>query len=74
MESASWALVVILLMADGSGGAALLDKETGRPALFETEIACVTELTIIRDQVVGNPMFDIERSTLECIEVPVVEE
>lgn len=67
MGATGWAMIVILVMADGSGKGVLLDQNTGMPAVFPTVTECVTELDVIRQQIMENAAFDIEKSTLQCI-------
>ena len=68
MSASAWVLTVILMSADGSATAVLMDHTTGAPPEFATSAECNTHLIQIAEQVgVGtNTKIDWEKSILRC--------
>ena len=68
MSASAWVLTVMLVMADGSGTAVLMDGNTGAMPEFPNSADCNTHLIQIAEQVgVGtNPKVDWEKSVLRC--------
>lgn len=67
MGGSGWALIVVLFAASGDGVGALLDKETGKPAVFPTKEECTKELKHIGAQALNYTAFDLTKSVLKCV-------